>query len=110
MKTPVLGYESSYLATVDGEIISKKTGTVMSPFRDCHGYLRITLSKNGKKKNHYVHRLVYEAFHGPIPEGLEVDHKDNTMINNKPSNFRLLTRQQNMRKVHDKDYRKLMSV
>lgn len=38
--------------------------------KTCKGYCHIMA--NGKLK--YGHRLVYEYFYGPVPEGLELDH------------------------------------
>lgn len=38
--------------------------------RDPHGYGRITVAKKTKR----AHRVVYEHFKGPIPEGLVIDH------------------------------------
>ena len=44
----------------------------------------------------YVHRLVYEAFKGEIPDGMEIDHIDRNRRNNNPENLRLATRVENM--------------
>lgn len=46
--------------------------------------------------NKYVHRMVYERHHGPIPPGMDVDHIDRDRHNNRPGNLRLLTRAQNL--------------
>ena len=43
----------------------------------------------------YVHRLVYEAFNGEIPEGMELDHIDRNKLNNNPDNLRVVTRVEN---------------
>lgn len=48
------------------------------------------------KKTVYVHRLVYEAFKGEIPEGMEIDHIDRNKLNNKPDNLRVVTHIENM--------------
>jgi hypothetical protein len=44
--------------------------------RSSEGYARFYSGQNEKKRStyQYVHRLVYEAFVGPIPEGLHIDH------------------------------------
>jgi hypothetical protein len=44
------------------------------------------------------HRLVYEYFKGPIPEGMQVDHKDNNRLNNHPDNLKLSNHIDNCRK------------
>nr|WP_312719567.1 HNH endonuclease signature motif containing protein [Stenotrophomonas geniculata] len=43
----------------------------------------------------YAHRLVWEAAHGPIPEGMQIDHLDADAGNNSLSNLDLVTPQQN---------------
>ena len=43
-----------------------------------------------------VHRMVYEAFKGEIPEGLEIDHIDRNKHNNSPDNLRVVTRAENI--------------
>lgn len=43
-------------------------------------------------------RLVYAWFIGDIPENYDIDHIDNNPFNNKLSNLRLLTREENLRK------------
>lgn len=50
-----------------------------------------------------VHRLVWEAIYGEIPQGLQIDHKDGDRTNNRVSNLRLATNQQNSsnRKVEE---------
>ena len=45
-----------------------------------------------------VHRLIYETFHGPIPKGAVVRHKDDDAENNAPDNLILGTPRDN---VHD---------
>lgn len=42
--------------------VKNKRGTIIKSFDNGHGYLRISLCKDGKHYNRYVHRLVAEAF------------------------------------------------
>ena len=52
-----------------------------------NGYLRVNLSKDGKYKNYYVHRLVALAFL-PNPNNLPlVNHKDEIRTNNNIDNL-----------------------
>lgn len=39
-----------------------------------HGYAQIGWHADGKTHMRLVHRVVWEAEHGPIPDGLTVDH------------------------------------
>jgi len=63
------------------------------------GYYQVHLHNNGKKKSKYVHRLVWIAFNGEIPDGFEIDHDDCDKSNNCLDNLKLLTRKQNMEKM-----------
>lgn len=59
------------------------------------GYLRVSLSKNGKPKHFMVHRLVAMAFI-PNPDNLpEINHKDENTQNNVVSNLEWCTRKHN---------------
>lgn len=42
-----------------------------------------------------AHRIIWEMLEGPIEEGVQVDHKDTNPFNNRKSNLRLVTNQQN---------------
>lgn len=48
-----------------------------------------------RRKVFYVHRLVYQAFAGDIPEGYQIDHIDRDRNNNSFENLRLATVHQN---------------
>ena len=104
----VVNFECNYTISVNGEIISKprKGGNnsvikpkVMQPFDNGTGYLQVNLTNSfGVRKKYYVHRLVYETFIGPIPDGYEIDHIDCNKTNNSIDNLQLLTRKENMKK------------
>lgn len=53
------------------------------------GYKQVGLWINGKEVKKYVHRLVIEAFRGPIPPNKEVDHKNRNRQDNHLKNLRL---------------------
>jgi hypothetical protein len=54
------------------------------PWLGENGYLR-----TGRDK--YVHRMVWEKHHGPIPNGHHIHHKDGDKLNNVIENLELLT-------------------
>lgn len=60
-----------------------------------HGYLFVRLFKNGKVKNYLIHRLVWIAFHGAIPEGMQINHIDEDKTNNRLDNLELMTCKEN---------------
>lgn len=64
-----------------------------------NGYKTVKLSKDGKMKTYYVHRLVYEAFKGNIPNGLVIDHINDNKNDNSLSNLQLLTQRKNAEKA-----------
>ena len=52
-----------------------------------------------KGKNFLAHRIVYELTHGPIPDGLVIDHKDRNPSNNNPLNLRAVPQAVNLENV-----------
>lgn len=61
------------------------------------GYFIASLCKNGRYTRRSVHRMVWEAFIGPIEGRLEINHKDLNRSNNSLSNLELVTHQQNLK-------------
>lgn len=104
----VAGYEGLYSVNRRGEIVSRPRpggnnstmpSKVMKPFNNGTGYMQVNLTgRDGTRKKHYVHRIVFSSFVSDIPEGLEVDHINNNRADNALSNLRLLTRADNLRK------------
>ena len=77
----VVGYEGLYAVTSCGKVWSYINECFLKP-RCENGYLRVGLYKEGKIKNHFIHRLVAEAYI-PNPENLpEINHKDEDKTNN----------------------------
>lgn len=70
-------------------------------------YVGMYLTPNGKrverKKNYLVHRLVYRAFKGEIPEGIEVNHNDRNRQNNWDWNLSLMTHKENCQNLQPYD-------
>jgi len=97
---PIIGY-SSYFATADGNVYSIRRGVrrVLKPLVNQNGYARVFLydGKAATRKRFNLHRLIYEAFNGPIECGLEINHKDGNKLNNSISNLEACTRIENMR-------------
>ena len=93
-------YEGIYQASNMGRIKSLKRPyglkeKILKP-QISRGYYRVELCKNSKVKKYYVHRLVYEAFNGSIPEGLQVNHLDERPVNNRLENLNLMTCKENV--------------
>lgn len=56
------------------------------------GYLSVYLGKDNQR---YIHRLVWEAWEGAIPKGMQVCHNDGDRSNNALDNLRLDTQKGN---------------
>lgn len=55
------------------------------------GYLQVRAMYDKKRSNALAHRLIYLHFHGPIPDGMTVNHKNGIKNDNRPSNLELMT-------------------
>lgn len=60
------------------------------------GYLLASFCKKSIYTKKLVHRAVWEAFNGDIPNRLEVNHKDLDKTNNCLDNLELVTHQENL--------------
>ena len=59
-------------------------------YKTKNNYLMVSLhDREGKRKRFYLHRLVYMAFFGEIPKGMECGHINNDRANCSVSNLRL---------------------
>lgn len=69
---------------------------VMKPFDNGSGYLVLSLTKEGRRKNHYVHRLVATAFL-PNDGGLPVvNHRNHDTKDNRAENLEWCTQKDNV--------------
>lgn len=112
---PVVGWEDQYEVSDHGGIrsIARYLGCrgggrilykarVRRPMLNRHGYPVVTMEARGKKKIlKSVHRAVVEAFVGPIPSGMVINHLDGVKTNNHISNLEACTCQQNSRHMVD---------
>lgn len=82
----------------EGKVWSYKTNQfVGKPYETISGYWLVTLyDDNGKKHNFYLHRLIWEAVYGKIPENMEINHLDENPSNNVASNLSLCTHKENI--------------
>ncbi len=74
---------------------------IMKPAATPRGYWFVSLYEGGKSKQAYLHRLVAEAFIGPCPAGIQVNHKDLNKANNVVGNLEYVTPQENMAHAHE---------
>src|SRR5262249_61995747 len=73
----------------------------MSPAVSRTGYHQVNFYLEGRVKHFYVHRLVAAAFIKPIPDGMEVNHKDGDKSNNDVENLEIVTSEENLRHARE---------
>ncbi len=58
-------------------------------------YLNFTLSVENKQRTLCAHRMVWEGFNGPIPEGMQINHDNGDKADNRLSNLEVCTPSEN---------------
>lgn len=93
-----LYYEVSSLGRVrrSAPAIGATPGRIMIPQASPKGYLELVLRVNGKAAYRVVHRMVVEAFIGPIPSGMQVNHLNGMKADNRARNLGIVTPGENM--------------
>jgi hypothetical protein len=76
-------------------VLSSTPQRILNPSIVKGDYRRITLCKDDRKHNFFVHIQVLNAFIGPCPPGLEGCHNDGKPANNSLINLRWDTRSSN---------------
>ena len=85
-----------YLISNKGNIKSLHRNIILKQECMKDGYRRVVLMKNGERNRKMVHRVVWEAFKGSIPEGRVINHKDEDKSNNSLHNLELCNMQYNL--------------
>ena len=84
-------YEVSNL----GNVRNIKTGKILKPGIDSHGYYRLSLCRNGNEYKKLIHKLIAEYFIANPYNKQCVDHIDNDRLNNNINNLRWASYQEN---------------
>lgn len=91
------GYEGIYEVSDRGRVRNiKRGGRLMSLVKVTHGYIAVTLHKQGKQKMYLVHRLVAKAFITNPKNKPQVNHKDGVKTNNSAENLEWVTSHENL--------------
>jgi len=100
---PIPNYQGLYsLDLNNNEVYGHKRKKYKKLKLHKYGYYYITLCKNNKIKNFLIHRLIYQAHNGTIPEKMCIDHIDNNPQNNNIENLRVATNSQNNMNIKTK--------
>jgi hypothetical protein len=109
----VSGFEGYYQISDTGLVKSirnyhRSSDIILKQDIDRDGYSLVCLSKNSKKKNYRIHRLVWDAFGKGERNGKKIiiDHIDENKGNNNISNLQLLTTRDNVTKYFKTQTRK----
>ena len=94
----IIGFDN-YMAGILGNIFDMKRGVTMKDSSNgWAGYRKVDIyDNNGRRISKTVHRLVYAAFNGEIPNGMVINHLDEDKTNNSLVNLELTTRVDNIR-------------
>lgn len=105
----IKGYDGYFIDT-DGKVWTSKSGNNLTQRTELKsltlskkktGYLYANIywgTKVNQRSSLRVHRLVYEAFVGPIPEGFVIDHINDTKDDNRLENLQMLSVKENTQK------------
>ncbi len=98
---PIPGYEGEYEVSNWGRVRSldrrdragaRRKGKILRPSPHPKGYKIVHIYD----RVFTIHELVALVFHGPRPDGMEVNHIDLDRANNRSENLEYLTRSQNV--------------
>jgi len=65
-------------------------------YRDWHGYGRIEAGSRAQRRTRAAHVVVWELMRGPVPAGLELDHRCNAPACVNPAHLEPVTHRENM--------------
>ncbi|HEA68236.1 MAG TPA: HNH endonuclease [Desulfobacterales bacterium] len=63
-------------------------------------YLQVKIMHKGQRIHCTAGRLVWQYFHGDIPDGLCINHKNGIKYDNRPDNLEIVTYSENLKHAH----------
>lgn len=97
-------YSNYEIYPEDGKILSLITNKYIGSNKSTKGkycYVHL-IDDNGNRKHWRLHRLIWTAVYGDIPEGYDIHHIDEDKNNNSISNLRLISHEEHVT-LHWKD-------
>ena len=103
------GYEGIYQVSDQGRVrsldhyvrnkhntLSLRRGKILKICRFGVDYVGVDLSKESKRHSYTIHSLVWRAFNGPIPEGMQINHINERKTDCRLENLNLMTPKENI--------------
>lgn len=91
---------NGYIVRADGSILNKD-GSLKTTKVNPKNYHFTNFYYEGRLRCHVIQRVVWMAFNGNIPEGLEIDHINNDRGDNRLCNLQMLSKSDNNQKSYD---------
>lgn len=82
---------------LDSYRVDPERGVVIGPkgrplSKKANGYIWIS---RPNKQNYSAHRLIWERVHGPVPEGMQINHINGNKLDNRIANLEVVTPSRN---------------
>src|SRR5690242_283644 len=90
-----------YYINIYGTVYNSKTDYILEQTDNGNGYLDVRLTRGGKSKHKYVHRLLAEAFIEKLDGCGVVNHRNRTRTDNRLSNLEWTTDRRNQQNRTD---------
>lgn len=90
------GWEGLYACDTKGQIYSYRSNKFLSPSKNKRGYLHVTFTRDGKRYDYRVQRLVAMTFLDNPENKEQVNHIDGNKLNNCIQNLEWVTPEENI--------------
>lgn len=80
--------------------VLRRDGSAVPSLINTTGYRQLRFGHKGRRVMVLLHRVVWEAAHGTIPDGMQVNHIDGAKTRNGLNNLELLTAGDNVRHAY----------
>lgn len=91
------GWEGLYACDTEGHVYSYRTNKFLSPSKSKRGYLHVIFSKDKKRYNYRVQRLIAMTFIDNPYNKEQVNHIDGNKLNNCIQNLEWVTPEENIK-------------
>lgn len=105
---PVAGFEDCYSVSDLGRVArtsltrkrTKPIWRIIAQRIHRDGYVKFHLCKDSQRSNPQAHRLVWEAFNGPIPPRMQINHINGKKADNRLANLELCSASENLKHAY----------